>query len=192
MSTDPRDLTPGAAPPSLESIERGMNRDLEKTDDEGGPTRAAAAVALRIAGASFTSIAKELGYSSAYRARQAFERSLAESISVDAEDDLAKVRYLNGRRLERLLQSLWGRATNPRDVDHLAYARTALAVIDRHSKLMGTDAPQQMVVHTPSANEVEAWIVGMVNQVKGDAVGEADIIEGEIVEDEARVLGDGR
>ena len=58
----------------------GQAKELEriKGDSEESMTRAQAAVALRVDGASYSEIARLLEYSSAQRARGAIEKALAE------------------------------------------------------------------------------------------------------------------
>lgn len=157
-----------------DGLER-MNPDLEEEDRA---SRQQSAVALKIAGATYTEIAKALGYSSAHYARVAVERALAASVG---EEDREQLRFIQSRRLERLLRGLWPKATNERSPDQIAAARTALSVIDRHIKLTGTDAPTQMVVHSPTAGEIEKWIASMAAQVSQGLPEEKDILEGEIV-----------
>lgn len=166
--------TVGGMPvPSLEEIEDDkINTDLALTSEN--PTRAQAAVALKLSGASYPQIAQVMEYASAYDARAAVERALAMSADTD---DLGELRVLTSRRLERLLQTVWRRAANDRDPDHLAYVRAALAIVDRHSRLHGLDSPQQMVVHTPSTLEVQRWVQTMVAQVRGEDIVEAEVIE---------------
>jgi transposase-like protein len=154
------------------------NRDLDANDRV---SRQEAAVTLRLAGANYSQIAQTLGYASATLARQAVERALAASTG---EDDKARQRQVESQRLERILQSLWRRATNDKDEQHLAYARTALAVIDRHARLVGADAPQEMVVYNPAGQEIEAWVAQMARQLHGEMPEEFDIIEGTISDDD--------
>lgn len=169
-------------PTQAEIDDAKINTDLVRAGDpDDNHTRAQSAVALRLGGASYTNIAEVLGYTDAFRARQVVERALAESAGSD--EDIDKLRYLTARRLERLLQSLWPRGTNPQDPEHLAYARMILATIDRHARVWGVDAPQQMVVHTPNTLELQQWVTTMVKQVTGDEAGEADVIDAEVVED---------
>lgn len=153
------------------------NADLELKDRQ---TRQGAAVAMRIAGATYSEIARALNYPTATQARQAVERALADSVGTESREQL---RFLEGRRLERLLRSLWNRATDEEDPEHITYVRTALAVIDRHARLYGADAPQEMVVYNPSGIEIEAWVANMVRQVHGEMPEEFDIIEGEVTDD---------
>lgn len=145
-------------------------------------SRALACVALRLAGASYAAIAEihELGSPSI--ARQVVEDALA--ASVDEQKDIPKMRALTSLRLERLLQSIWGPATDASNREHLNYARTALALVDRISKLHGTDAPQRVEVSTPDSERKEAWLRLALKQVGGlQAIEEeADIIDAEVIE----------
>lgn len=163
-----------AEPDEPEDLDR-LNPHLEQKDRV---SRQQSAVALRIAGANYSEVAQALGYASANHARLAVERALAASVGDESRDQL---RFLEGRRLERLLRGLWAKATDDRHPDQIAAARTALAVIDRHSRLYGLDAPTQMVVHSPTAGEIEAWVAQMAAQVSQGMPEEKDIIEGEVV-----------
>lgn len=166
-----------------EDFERQVGSDLAKIkgDSEDAPTRAAAAVSLRIDGAGFSDIARVLDYSSPQRARLAIEQALADQAGTP--EQIEHIRWLNARRLEKILNSLMRRATNPKDPDHLQYARMAVVVIDRHAKLYGADAPQKMAVQiTPGQSELEAWVMQTARQVMA-LEDEGDIIDAEIVED---------
>jgi hypothetical protein len=153
------------------------NDDLDAPDRR---TRQEAAVALRIAGANYSEIATTLGYMSSAKAREAVERALAASID---SDDRERLRTLEGKRLERLLRGLWRKATDDANPEHLSAVRTAVAVIDRHARLFGLDAPQQMVVYTPAGEEIAGWVAQMASQVRGELPAEHDIIEGQIAAD---------
>ena len=146
-------------------------------DDDDNPTRAMAAIALRLGGAGYETIAAQLGYASARRVRDVVERALADSVS--DTDDIPRMRKVQHARLERMLTSIWTRAINPKDPDHLAYSARALAIIDRENKMLGIDLPQQISVsHTPDLQEVESWLKGMAERVHGVvAVEEAEILE---------------
>lgn len=154
------------------------NKDLEAKDRLN---RQEAAVALKIAGANYSEIMRTLGYPSVTAARQAVERALARSVG---DDDKKQARFIQRRRLDRLLRSVWAKATDEDSEEHLAYVRAALALIDRSIRLDGLDAPQEMVVYNPSNREVEAWIQEMVEQNRGDLPQEYDVIEGVAIEDD--------
>lgn len=147
------------------------------------PTKAAAAVMLRIAGADFTTIAEELNYANASAARNAYEQALASAAS--DPKDIEHQRLLTHMRLERLLLSVWEKANDANNPDQVAYVRSALSIIDRHARLLGLDAPQQMVIHTPDARSVTQWVEYMVSQVTGgEILAESDIIDAEEVGDD--------
>lgn len=153
-----------------------------KGDSEDSPTRAAAAVAMKIDGAGYSDIARVLEYSSAQRARLAVEEAIG--AQAGTPDQIEHVRWVNSRRLERLLASMMKRATNPGDPDHLAYARMVVVIIDRHLKIWGADAPQKLdVTYSPAAGEIERWAMQMASQVHGEQPVEAKITDMEIIED---------
>jgi len=165
---------------------RDFNKDLDKPQEEGDTeTRSEAAVALRIGGASYTDIARTLKYSSPFVARQAVERALANS-AADAHEDRERQRQLISRRFDRLLQSVMGKAVNPRDPDHLAYNQAAFRIIDRQAKLFGVDAPQESIIYTPRQEEVERYIAQITALASNGEGEEADIldVEGEWVDEE--------
>lgn len=157
-----------------------MNKDLDKSKRE---TRAEAAVALRISGASYSSIARTLDYPSAYRARQAVEQALAATAESPEERDQQRV--LTSRRINRLMQSVMGRATNPKDPEHLAYNQQALRLIDREARLWGVDAPQAVSVQSASDEQIAQFVQKAMSlgRVATQEAEEADIIDAEVVED---------
>lgn len=173
------------------AIERA-NADLNEKDRIA---RQEAAVSLRIAGANYSEIMRTLEYASVTAARQAVERALAASVG---EDDKKQARFIQRRRLERLLRSTWAQATTEsvqikdpvtgQTVDvpneqHLPYVRTALALVDRIIRLDGLDAPTEAIIYNPSNREVEMWIQSMVERNRGDLPQEYDVIEGHAIND---------
>lgn len=167
-----------------ETLEQKAIRETSEADAPVPvpPSRALAAVALRLAGASYSAIAEIHELGSATIARQVVEEALA--ASVNEQKDIPKMRALTSLRLERLLQSVWGPATDPKHKDHLNYSRTALALVDRISRLHGTDAAQRIEVSTPDLERKEAWLRLALEKVGGlDGIEEeADIIDAEVVE----------
>lgn len=151
------------------------NKDLDVKDRK---TRQEAAVALRIAGAPYAEIAAVLDYSSGQVARQAVERSLAETITGDSREQM---RYIEARRLERLIRSCWRKATDESHGEHLAAIRTALTLIDRHARLYGLDAPTEMVVYSPSAKEIEEFVARTTRSEVRELPMEADIVDGHVL-----------
>jgi methylase of polypeptide subunit release factors len=151
------------------------NKHLDVTDRV---QRQDAAVAMKIAGAAYSEIAKAMDYRSADDARLAVERALASSVN---DTDRERLRFLEARRLERLLRSLWRKATDEADPEQLPAIRTALALIDRHARLYGLDAPTEMVVYTPSRLEIERFVASVSETMNRELPTEADIVEGEVV-----------
>lgn len=168
-----------------QALEKGQdpNADLDTPEPGETETRTQAAVAMRIGGASYSDIARTLEYSSAYRARSAVERALAQA--ADSPEERDQQRVLIDRRLSRLLQSVMGKAVNPKDPEHLAYNARALAIVDRQAKLHGVDAPTQTVVYTPDSEKVERYIAEILTLAQADRRdAEADIIDADWEEDE--------
>lgn len=136
-----------------------------------------AAVALRLAGASFGEIAQTLGLAGTDRARVMVEQELAAG-GQDVEAR-GRLRFEEAARIERLMRSVWGKATNPQDPEHLVAVRTALGLIDRHARLLGLDAPSEVLVYTPTSQEIDEWVSGVL----GHAERAFDVVDAEVVED---------
>lgn len=142
--------------------------------------KANAALQLRIKGEPWDDIARTLGFPNGETALRATERALEKELRTEHRDVL---RLLAGRRLDVLLSSLWDRATNPGDPDHLAYSNAAAARIAQYAKLMGLDAPTEMIVHSPSESEIQAWVASVTAKAVPE-LEQADIfddVEGEVV-----------
>jgi hypothetical protein len=165
-------------------IEQGdPDPKLALNDIDKSETKAQAALTLKLYGASWTDIAKTLGYSSAYRARMAVERVLANA--ADSPEDRDKMRVLANKRIERLLASVMGKATNPNDPQHLAYNARALALIDRGIKLHGVDAPTQ-IQFSATDQDIAAYVQELMPLARQDMEAiEADIIDADVIEGES-------
>jgi hypothetical protein len=135
--------------------------------------KANAAVELRLAGATWDQIALTVGYPTAREALVAVERALEKHLG---EQDREKLRDLAGFRLERLLRSVWGKAIDPDHPEHLTAATKAREIIDRHARLYGLDAPTEVVVHSPTQQEIERWVSQVVSHSLPE-VEEYDIID---------------
>lgn len=154
-----------------------LNPDLDEPDRK---SRTEAAIGLKVAGANYSEIAEVLGYANVDAARTAVERGIAATAT---EDDRKHQREIASRRLDRLLRGIWKKATDEGNPEQLSAARTALALVDRHIRLWGADAPSEMVIYSPSTGELEAWIAKMARQVRAGLPEELDIIESEVIED---------
>lgn len=124
-----------------------------------------AAVALRLAGASYAEIADALLYANAREARHAVETTLSQNIPDAKARDV--LRAEEAGRLERLLRSVWPKATDPNHPEHLPAVKTATGIIDRHIRLHGLDAPAEIVVHTPTAAEIDQWVAKVTASTVG-------------------------
>lgn len=185
------DVEPFGGEKALErAVEEGKDPNADLNEVDKSVTKAQAAVTLRLAGTGYTQIAKTLGYSSATRARSAVERALA--ASSDKAEDHSHMRELTDRRLNRLLQSVMGKAVDPKDPEHLSYNARALAIIDRQAKLHGVDAPTKVQV-TPTDQDIMRYIEAVHPLARAHAeLEEADILsEGEMVERTDRNFNDG-
>ena len=96
------------------------------------------AMSLKLAGASYASIAESLGYADASGARKAVMRGLESGLQENANE----LRQIHYGRLEHLLMLLWSDVNNK----DLASMNTALSVMDRMTKLYGLDAPEELTV----------------------------------------------
>lgn len=141
--------------------------------------KANAAIQLRLAGATWQEIATSLGYPTARQALIATEKALEKQLSDG--NDREKMRQLASARLERLLRSVWGKAIDPDNPEHLIAATKAREIIDRHAKLFGLDAPTEVVVHNPTQMELESWVARVV-MAAGPHVEELDILDIEAIE----------
>jgi hypothetical protein len=144
---------------------------------------AASAVALRLAGASYDDIAVALEYPSPTEAREAVHADLSARAAEADPEERDRLRALEGARLERLLRSVWRKATTEADPEHLPAVRVALSVVDRHTRLYGLDVPVELIVHTPTANEIDVWVTAVLaTSGRPLELEEAQVIAGEVVD----------
>lgn len=143
------------APKEIEAaVNEGKDPNEDITTEEENTTRAEAALAMSIAGASWSDIQRQLGYSSPRRARLAVERVIASTVG---PEDYEQAREIQRRRYKRLLQSVMSKAVDPRDRDHLAYNARALAITDRLGVLDGLNKPTQ-IQYTPTDQYIAEYI----------------------------------
>lgn len=145
---------------------------------DDNPTRAEAALAFKLVGASYEDIAKNLDFVSPTEARLAVERALARA--ADEFGDKDRLRTVLNKRLDRIAQVCYARSLQKDNPDQIAWARTFLAYADRISKMNGLEATATTVVITPAYEEIEQWARKMYEQVSGEPI----VVEAEIVEDE--------
>lgn len=121
--------------------------------------RAERAWNARLRGLEWSVVAVEVGYSSASTAcrsvsrwRQSLHRGTDSSELLDAmrEESLGVLMYTRGKCLEALDD---GRAGAARDV---------IACEARIAQLGGLDAPNELIVHSPTQSEIDQWVATMV------------------------------
>lgn len=145
------------------------------TDIATFPSTGAAALHLRVNGASYADIAMTLGLASARSALHVVTDELAEAGQLDT-DAKERLRAEESARLEALMGSVMTKALDPEHPEHLVAVRAAVTVIDRHIKLHGLDAPSEVIVHTPTQTELENWVATMVHHTMPQ-LEEADVID---------------
>lgn len=98
--------------------------------------RAATALRMRTEGASFATIADELGYATPNSACKSVQ-SLLRRVEHEAADE---ARALEGARLDALHNAVWPAAL----AGDLPSVDRVLKISERRSKLLGLDAPQRV------------------------------------------------
>ena len=178
------------------SYEKDPDTDVESmaifTQAEARRIRSDAAVALKIAGASYLEIAETLEYASVADAARAIEARLAETTEPEGAAWQTQ-RKLQRMRLDGLLKSVWEPANKSIVMDpetetpimnpeQLSYHRAALSVLDRIAKLEGLDAPQRHVIYNPDAVEFDVTVKGLLAQTEQQRAQETDPFEIEYAE----------
>ncbi len=116
------------------------------------------AVELRLGGATFEEIARQVGYTHRSAAAKAVKRSLTREYEATA-GDLQALREQMHARYERLIHGSWQAAAAG---DRNAVANV-VALLDRIAKLHGLDAPQQHKVTV--SGELDAEIEQLITEL---------------------------
>lgn len=135
--------------------------------------KANSALEMKLANATWGQIAEVLGYPTARTAKIAVERALEENLQSEDRDIL---RSLASARLERLIRAVWHKAVDPENPEQMVAIAKVREVIADHRKLMGLDAPTEVVIHQPTRVELEEWVARVV-QTANPPVEEDDIID---------------
>lgn len=144
---------------------------------ESGAVRANRALELRMSGATYTQIATALGFTNRGSAHRAVKRALA--LDYERTADLrAEYRRIQAARLERLIRGVWTIAvTPPRNPDDGPYAQLAAVdritrLLDRQAKLLGLDAPTEVIVAEATMAEVDLLVADLESMLNGSPNGE--------------------
>jgi hypothetical protein len=98
--------------------------------------RRAQAIALRLAGMDYQTIAERLDYASRGAASKDIHRALEETLEAESAA-AATLRELEVQRLDRMQAAAWAKAAK----GDLKAIETVLKVIDRRCRLLGLDKP---------------------------------------------------
>jgi hypothetical protein len=107
---------------------------------------AAAALALRVHGASYQEVADALQLPDVDVVKDLVERELAARVEDIDPSQRNKQRALAVARIERMMRSVARKATDESDPEHLPAVRAFLSLIDREVRLLGLDAPVEVAV----------------------------------------------
>jgi hypothetical protein len=116
--------------------------------------RRAKAIAMKIAGADWQTIADALGYASRGAAHTDVTRALEANHKAEAEQ-VDTLRDVETQRLDRLQAAFWSKAVNERDPKA---AEVILKCVAARAKLLGVEAP----VKTEHSGQVTTYqVVGV-------------------------------
>lgn len=149
--------------------------------------KANAALQLVLAGVDLTTVAESTGYPTARSARVAVEKALEKQLERDPTNK-AKMRTLASQRLDRLLLSVWPKATDPEHPEHLLALGKARDIVATWTRLHGLDAPTEVVVHSPTTDMIDQWVARVLSH-ETPLVTEDDFLD--LPEDQYAELTDG-
>ncbi|QUE25313.1 helix-turn-helix DNA binding domain protein [Microbacterium phage Fizzles] len=178
--------------PQLPQMPRVDPADLHDSNQ-----RAVACVNLKLAGASFHEIAKELSYRDAASARTAYYSALA---SIHPVEDIETLRQMEGLRAEALFRSSLAMASAAYlvdeegnrmvNTDRLRWHEQASKDLALHAAITGAKAPARVEVNA-STQEINELVHLLVQERGGGEieasvwdVTEVEALDAEIVEDE--------
>lgn len=157
-------------------------RENEKELIKARYRKARAAVQLRKMGADWEEVAQTLGYPTGRAALVATEKALEHELKTPESREF--MRNLAVERLDTLLRQVMPKALDPDSPDQMVAQQRAREHIMSQAKILGLEAPTEMVVHSPTLNELEAWVAqAMATRTDGHELEEPDIFEIEVVED---------
>lgn len=111
--------------------------------------RRAQAIALRLAGLDFDTIAERLDYASRGAATKDFWRAV-EANRLEEKQAVDNLREVEGARLDRLQAAVWSKAVK----GDLKAVETVIKLIAQRSRLFGLDAPVRAEISGPDGGAV--------------------------------------
>lgn len=118
--------------------------------------RRAQAIALRLAGMDFDTIAERLRYANRGAASKDIHRAL-EANRIEERQQVETLREVEGQRLDRLQAAVWAKAIK----GDLKAVETVLKVIAHRTRLYGLDAPVKAEVSGPGGGSIPIGPVGL-------------------------------
>lgn len=143
--------------------------------------KANAALQLRKMGADWDEVAETLGYPTARAALVATEKALETELKTPESREF--MRKLAVTRLDTLLRQVMPKALDPNHPEQMVAQQRAREHVMAQAKILGLEAPTEMVVHSPTLNELEAWVAKAMQGRQPDALEEPDIFEIEYTEE---------
>lgn len=116
--------------------------------------RRAQAIALRLAGMDFETIADRLNYANRQAATRDFHRAIA-AARLEERQAVENLREVEGQRLDRLQAAVWAKAIK----GDLKAVETVLKVIAQRSRLLGLDAPVKTELTGPGGGPMQIGTV---------------------------------
>lgn len=147
----------------------GVKANLVAVDDST-PRRREAMLKAWAAGWSFQEVADHWGYRSAATARAVIERALADA-DIKVDRDKERERFRQSLLMHHKVAA--NHAVDDEDPDQMAWMRMDLLIVERLARLLGLDAPTQLVI-TPGAEEFEKITSLLAIQQGADTTPEAD------------------
>lgn len=169
----------------------GSKKDEKALEPSQNSLRAA--IAAHLAGFPWDIIAERYSYSSPKQAQVAVETAIGQSWT---STDLSAARNKSLARKEAILRSLYNDATTPfvldesgkptkeRNEAHLPAVDRALRVLESIDRLLGLNAPVQMEVYRPDADEFMQVVSSLKQKLLEGEVKEGDIFDAEVVDEE--------
>lgn len=143
--------------------------------------KANASLDMALHGANWDQIAEVMGYPTPRLAKVAVELALEKNLSTV---DKQKMRLLIQGRYNAMVQAVASKALDEDHPEQLAALGRYREITADVRRMWGLDAPQEVLVTNPTEREITEW-VGLTVSTGLPQVEEDDIVEGEVLEDQA-------
>lgn len=146
------------------------------------PDKVLSVIRLKAAGADNGEIAQVLGLDGG---EDAVERMIERALRKEMMKNSATREYarqLVRTKIEKLFQSVAGKAFNPNHAEHLAAVGKARELLAQEIRLLGLDAPTEVTVTTPDSAVIERFIQKMSGLES--LPDEANLIDVEVISDD--------